>query len=45
MVPQNSSKWFLETSETSQIDNVRNQKFNELKTPTGAFIDHNRKTI
>ena len=34
---------FLETSETSQIDNVRNQKFNELKTPTGAFIDHNRE--
>ena len=34
---------FLETSETSQIDNVRNQKFNELKTPTGAFIDHNIK--
>ena len=34
---------FLETSETSQIDNVRNQKFNELKTPTGAFIDHNKE--
>ena len=41
--PKIPTSGFLETSETSQIDNVRNQKFNELITPTGAFIDQNIK--
>ena len=34
---------FPESPETSQIDNVRNQKFEELKTPTGGFIDNDRE--
>ena len=36
---------FLETSETSQIDNVRNQKFNELKTPLVLLLIIIERTI